>query len=190
MATAIKVFAELGLNRARIADVATASGVSPSSIYDYFESKEDLLYALPELQFGQFFEELERRLAPIQDPREKLEAACRLNIDFIVAHQDWARVLFFEVWPSVWVSDQRVRTHIDRFGRVFVDLIKEGIEAGAIDPATDPFLATDILVGGMTQTASTWLLYGKPADLTEVREPLISHLMRVASPPADKGSDA
>lgn len=190
MGTAIEVFAELGLHRARIADVAKASGVAPSSIYDYFQNKEDLLYALPELQFGEFFVQLEQRLAPISDPRERLAEACRCNLDFIVANQSWARVLFFEVWPSVWVRDQRIGRHIDRFGRVFVDLIRDGIKAGAIDPATDPYVAANIVIGGMIETACTWLIYGKPADLAAARDPLVEHLMRVAPPPAEKGSEA
>jgi AcrR family transcriptional regulator len=46
LATATKVFAEKGLQRARISDVAREMGVAHGSLYNYVESKEALFYLL------------------------------------------------------------------------------------------------------------------------------------------------
>lgn len=45
---AARVFAELGLEKATIAKIATVAGVSPGSMYQYFESKESLIVAILE----------------------------------------------------------------------------------------------------------------------------------------------
>ena len=46
MAAALKVFAQKGLHRARMADVAREMGVAHGSLYNYVESKEALFYLL------------------------------------------------------------------------------------------------------------------------------------------------
>lgn len=43
---AIKLFCELGFEAARLEDIADRAGVSKATIYLYFESKEDLFFAL------------------------------------------------------------------------------------------------------------------------------------------------
>ena len=44
-----RVFAEHGLARARMADIAEAADVGKGTVYEYFKSKEDLVYAVLEL---------------------------------------------------------------------------------------------------------------------------------------------
>ena len=46
LAAATKVFAEKGLQRARMSDVAREMGVAHGSLYNYVESKEALFYLL------------------------------------------------------------------------------------------------------------------------------------------------
>lgn len=46
MAAALKVFAQKGLHRARMADVAREMGAAHGSLYNYVESKEALFYLL------------------------------------------------------------------------------------------------------------------------------------------------
>jgi len=180
---ATRVFAERGFNRTRISMIASAAEVPPSSIYDYFQSKEELLYALPETHFADFFEELEAALAPLESTRDKLETLCRLNLDFVARHRTWARVLFLEVWPSVWMTEQRVRDVVDDFGRTFVALFKEGVAKGEVRPDADPYVSTNIFVGAMVQTINTWLLYDRPRDPRDVADRLIAQLMLTVPPP-------
>ena len=47
LAAALRVFAREGIARARINDIASEAGVPSASIYDYFETKEELAYAVP-----------------------------------------------------------------------------------------------------------------------------------------------
>src|ERR1700722_20844050 len=52
---ALRVFARDGISRARIGDIASEAGMPVSSLYDYFPSKEDLAYAVPQEHLGRFF---------------------------------------------------------------------------------------------------------------------------------------
>ncbi|MFI2346583.1 TetR/AcrR family transcriptional regulator [Streptomyces sp. NPDC019443] len=48
MDAALKVFADKGLDRATVKDVAAAAGVAPGLLYHYFDSKEMLVVAIVE----------------------------------------------------------------------------------------------------------------------------------------------
>ena len=50
---AMNVFAEKGLNNSRMDDIATASGVSKGTLYNYFANKEQLTMAISKFLLGQ-----------------------------------------------------------------------------------------------------------------------------------------
>ena len=54
---ATRVFARDGIAKAKMADIATEAGISVSSIYDYYPSKEDLAYEIPIRRLAQFYAE-------------------------------------------------------------------------------------------------------------------------------------
>ncbi len=47
LGTAAKVFSEKGFNEATISEIAKRSKISEASIYEYFATKERLLFAIP-----------------------------------------------------------------------------------------------------------------------------------------------
>src|SRR4051794_5710308 len=51
---ATRVFARDGVAKAKMSDIAAEAGISVSSIYDYYESKEDLAYEIPIRRLAEF----------------------------------------------------------------------------------------------------------------------------------------
>ena len=56
---ATRVFARDGIAKAKMADIAAEAGISVSSIYDYYPSKEDLAYEIPIRRLAQFYAEFQ-----------------------------------------------------------------------------------------------------------------------------------
>jgi len=48
MDAALRIFAEKGFQNATITEISKEAGVSEATIYEYFGTKEDLLFAIPE----------------------------------------------------------------------------------------------------------------------------------------------
>lgn len=71
---AVKVFSKKGRTATKISDIAEEAGIGKGTIYEYFQSKDEVFSA----SFHYFMEKLEevitRRLFPIHDPLEKLRA--------------------------------------------------------------------------------------------------------------------
>ena len=56
------VFAEHGYQKATISEISRLAGISEASLYEYFESKEELLLVIPNVWVIEAIEELEEHL--------------------------------------------------------------------------------------------------------------------------------
>jgi len=73
--SAYDLFSERGYHSTTLQDVAEYAGVGVSSLYSYFPSKLHLLYAVFEPWHKDAFEQLEKRVLRLKQPRERLRAA-------------------------------------------------------------------------------------------------------------------
>ena len=64
---ATRVFARDGIAKAKMADIAAEAGISVSSIYDYYPSKEDLAYEIPIRRLAQFYAEFHAQALPLRN---------------------------------------------------------------------------------------------------------------------------
>ena len=58
MDAALRIFAEKGFQNTTITEISKAAGVSEATIYEYFGTKEDLLFAIPEKVSNETLEEI------------------------------------------------------------------------------------------------------------------------------------
>lgn len=92
MAAAMKVFAQKGIHRARMADVAWEMGVAHGSLYNYVESKEALFYLLVD-RGADPASDWKPKTWPVRTPgRERLMKRLREQIaaGFVLAQLDAA----------------------------------------------------------------------------------------------------
>jgi AcrR family transcriptional regulator len=72
LAAASAVFAAKGFHDAQMSEIATRAEVSLASVYQLFASKEELFQAVIESTAQAVREEVERRVAAVAEPRERL----------------------------------------------------------------------------------------------------------------------
>jgi len=70
--SAFELFSRQGYAATTLPQIATGAGVSPANVYIYFRSKLAVLYAIYDPWLRGRNERLERRLAEISSPRERL----------------------------------------------------------------------------------------------------------------------
>lgn len=86
--TAARLFARRGYSRTSMRDLAEALGLQKSSLYHYFESKEDLLHRLLDEFMDQALERLESLSSLPMDPAAKLSAYLRFYTTFYAGDLD------------------------------------------------------------------------------------------------------
>lgn len=177
LTAALRVFARDGISRSRIADIAAEAGISTSNLYEYYRSKEDLAYDVPLSHLATFFEEYREAVAGRTTARERLMLYFSMSTDYAREHAEWARLLYLEIWPSVFVSETALRKNIDDFSRVVVFLVRQGIDEGEWSSDRDPYETAALLVGGVNQLIITWLLYRRPRNLTKAGTEMAERLL-------------
>lgn len=174
---ALRVFARDGISRSRIADIAAEAGISTSNLYEYYKSKEDLAYDVPLSHLASFFEEYRLAVAGKQSARERLLLYLSMSADYAREHAEWARLLYLEIWPSVFVGESGLRHSIDDFSRVVVFLVRQGRAEGEWSADRDDYETAALLTGSINQVIITWLLYRRPRNLTKASSELAERLL-------------
>jgi len=150
---AARVFAQKGYAGASVADIAVNAAIGKGTVYEYFDSKEDLFFAVFEwymLRTG--------RQASVNISALGGSAAERLMAlsDSIMGLWDEIKDVFtlsMEFWAASASSQMHDRFKADfrelygEFRGIIVSLIREGIERGEFRPVTRPESIAAALVG-------------------------------------------
>jgi AcrR family transcriptional regulator len=167
LGAALRVFARDGISRSRIADIAAEAGISTSTLYEYYKSKEDLAYDVPTWHLAEFFEGYRAAVADKTNARERLLLYLSMSADYAREHAEWARLLYLEIWPSVFVSETELRHSMNDFTKVVLFLVRQGEAEGDWPTGRNPYETAAMLVGSVNQVVITWLLYRRPRNLTK-----------------------
>lgn len=179
LTAALRVFARDGISRSRIADIAAESGISTSTLYEYYKSKEDLAYELPIKNLSAFFQSFRDTTTGEKTARERLVLYLTLLADYAREHADWARLFYLEIWPSVLVVDTEVQTSINDFARPVIKLLEEGVAEGWVSSKQNLHQTAALIIGGSNQLIITWLLYRKPKNLTKAGSEMAERMVRL-----------
>ena len=164
---ALRAFARDGISRSKIADIAAEAGISTSTFYEYYKSKEDLANDVPMFHLAEFFRSY-REVAPdTLSARDRLINYLTMSADYAREHAEWARLLYLEIWPSVFVNETELRHSLNDFARVVQFLVEAGKAEGWVHPERNRYETAALIIGGSNQLIITWLLYRKPRNLTK-----------------------
>jgi AcrR family transcriptional regulator len=93
--SAREIFTQDGYDGFSMRKLAEKIDYSPTTIYLYFKNKDDLLFAICEEFFENFFDELNLIRSVSQDPVETLRQAFLYLIDFGLKNPNQYKVIFF-----------------------------------------------------------------------------------------------
>ena len=110
--------------------------------------------------------------------RERLSLYLTSSADYAREHSNWARLLYLEIWPSVFVIETDTPSQPQRFRSGSSDyLLREGVEEGWVRRDRHINETAAMLTGGMNQTIITWLMYRKPRNLTKAGAEMADRLI-------------
>ena len=94
---AVEVFFAKGYHACRVADVAEAAGISQGTVYNYINSKEDLLYMIVEDHLVGYERIVMAALKGARSSREKFEALLRGTVEAIFNYRKHYLVMLREL---------------------------------------------------------------------------------------------
>jgi len=89
-----RLFGELGFENVSVRRIAQEVGCSQMALYAHFADKQTLLRHICDLLFERYTAHLERDMAVIADPRERLRRACKSFVLIASEHPHHYRMVF------------------------------------------------------------------------------------------------
>lgn len=159
------IFSTSDFHKASIRDIAEKAGVSFTTIYKHYGSKERLLFAFVNIWMGKLTDRIEDHLKGIQDPKEKLRKVFWLHLDYYERNEGLGRILFMTLPMKTWMVDET----FDQKKRVglIIDVLRMGQEQGIINPTVRAGSLLDLMLGFIQRSFFMWVIRGKQGSLVE-----------------------
>jgi TetR/AcrR family fatty acid metabolism transcriptional regulator len=171
------IFARKGFQEATISDVAREAGISDATIYEYFQSKEDLLFSIPGETARSGKENLAFHLNYIRGAANKIRSIIHHFAWFYENHPDYASVAMLILKQNRKFLETDAYQDVRELSRIILDVIQEGIDSGEFRPDCNPYLIRSVILGTIEHLVIRSILLGKPKNLTELVDPLTDLIM-------------
>ncbi|MBA4394892.1 MAG: TetR/AcrR family transcriptional regulator, partial [Desulfobacca sp.] len=160
-----RIFAQKGYHDATISDVAREAKVSEATIYEYFPSKEELLFSIPRETVRHSKDRIEFMLQFIQGASNRLRAVIYHYLWFYETNPDYAAVTMMILKQNRKFLEEPAYQDIREVSRVILQIVAEGVAAGEFKADINPHLVRSAILGTIEHMLTRRILLGKPDDL-------------------------
>ena len=172
MDAALRIFAEKSFQEATISEISKEAGVSEATIYEYFGTKEDLLFAIPEKISNDTFEESEAVLPFIKDVEGRMRAIMLSYIQLYESKPHYSALVLLQLMSNKRFRQTAAHEAIRRSAHRLLDCIREGIANGTFRSDADAYLIRSMLMGTIEHLFIHWHMQGMPKRDKSIMEML------------------
>jgi len=197
---ASKLFDDRGIDRVTMAEITGASGVQPSTMYQYFSSKDDIVWALLSDVIQESSGPAAAAMKDAPNALGRITALLEMMADDLTERPEKVRfmaqfdAMYARDWPVERLLSLESRIHPELF-HYFSELIREGIADGSLRTDLDPELTMhavmNAVIGAQRRLAALGSKveteYGKPIDQL-MRESIRVLLLGLRGPGVQAGS--
>ncbi|MGB5217685.1 MAG: TetR/AcrR family transcriptional regulator [Smithella sp.] len=162
METALRIFAEKGFQNTTITEISKDAGVSEATVYEYFGTKEDLLFAIPEKITNETLEESSRVIPYIKGVEAKIRAILLFYVQLYQANPHYSALVLLQLMSNKRFRQTLAHAAIRKSSHALLDCIKAGIEDGTFKKDSNPYLIRSMLMGTIEHLFIHWHMQGMP----------------------------
>jgi AcrR family transcriptional regulator len=176
-----QVFIQKGYHGATIEEIAREAEFATGTIYNYFDSKEELYNQVIQTIAQDFMDDFEEEVLSKDKPKDAIAALIDLRLSHFQKHRGFFRV-FFETTPGSQINPERaipkncVKMY-DSYLQQVTDIFNRGVEDGTFD-RLNPLFLTLCLQGVVNAFVAYWSHRGSDepskADVEQLKNIFIS----------------
>jgi TetR/AcrR family fatty acid metabolism transcriptional regulator len=186
--SALNVIGEKGFEATTISDICRAAKVSESTLYEYFNSKEDVLFSIPEMYSRRILEGM-KIISPYCDgARAKVKLFIQVALEVYEQNPNYASVVLLTLKGNRSFLNSPAYQLIREASRAITEMIKEGVEEGVFRDDFDVYLARNMVLGFIEHLTIQWLLLGRPNSLAEQKDMICDMVLRALEKKEDDDS--
>ncbi|WP_025025790.1 TetR/AcrR family transcriptional regulator [Caldalkalibacillus mannanilyticus] len=157
---AVSLFIEKGFHKTTTREIAAKAGFSIGTLYEYIQSKEDVLYLVCDSIHQQVEDRLLEAMKEKENSLESLKAAMKHYFMVLNDMQDQVLLIYQETKSLPKDTLHYVLSREEQITEIFEEVLKKGIEDGSIhlDPREIKLMAHNIVVLGEMWVFRRWAL--------------------------------
>ncbi len=182
---ALDVFARDGYHAAAVEEIASLAETSKGGLYFHFPGKQSLFLALLDRSTFLLLERIEARMAGVDDPIARVDAALRGVLHIFATQRPLARLLLLETMGA----GPEFQAKLVEIHRRFAAFIARNLDAAAAAGIIPPLDAQTVGLawfGALNQVVTTWLLDPNPGDLEAAYPALRTLFLRGVGVPEER----
>ncbi len=153
-----------GFQETSMREIAEAAGIGKSTLYDYFQTKEEIMVWGVEDQIMDLTTEAQKIVAMSLPALERLRKVMKMHLESLVANKEFYLKLSFEVQRLDLENQKRIQVLRHAYQDLIRQLINEGIKEGSFRKV-DSLLAARLLIMAITPTLFTSRPTGTPQQM-------------------------
>ena len=176
MDAALRIFAEKGFQNSTITEISKEAGVSEATVYEYFGTKEDLLFAIPEKITNENLEKSTKVIPYIKGVEGKIRAILLFYIELYQSNPHYSALILLQLMSNKRFRQTPAHAAIRRASHNLLDCIKEGIAGGTFKKDSNPYLIRSMLMGAIEHLFIHWHMQGmqkREPSIEDMLDPLI-----------------
>ena len=178
----LEIFSESDFHKANIRDVAQKAGVSFTTIYKHYGSKERLLFSFVDIWLEKLTERIIDHLQGIEDLKEKMRKVYWLQLDYYERHPGLGKILFMTLPMQTWMSDETFRQK--RMINLYLEVLKKGQAEGILNPQVRAGVLLDFMLGTVQRAFFMWVSRGQQKSLAGESQVLFDMVWRAIARPS------
>ena len=159
----LDIFSHADFHKANIRDVAKKAGVSFSTIYKHYGSKERLVFAFVDIWLGKLTERIVDHLQGIENLKEKLRKVLWLQLDYYERNPYLGRILFMTLPMATWMNDDTFQQK--KMINLYLEVLKKGQAQGTLNSDVRAGVLLDFMLGMVQRSFTMWIQRGQQESL-------------------------
>jgi len=177
----LDIFSHNDFHKANIRDVAKRAGVSFTTIYKHYGSKERLVFAFVDVWLGELTDRIFDHLQGIQDLKELMRKVLWLQLDYYERHPGLARIIFMTLPMKTWMADETFQQK--KMINLYLEVMRNGQREGVLNNRVRAGVLLDFMLGTVQRAFVMWVQRGEEGRLTDQTNMLFEMIWRAITNP-------
>jgi AcrR family transcriptional regulator len=183
---AMELIGERGFTDASVDEIVDRAGVAKGTVYYHFAGKAELVEALIADRMKPLAEKFRAAAAANEDdPAGAIEAIVRAELEFLLEHRSFSKLLLTEMWREDRVWRTTLVTFRTQLMTVIREVIEQGVASGVFRDDVDPAFGASALFGMTATVALDWLAFEPEKPLEDVHDQITKVAFNALRPSCD-----
>ncbi len=161
---AIALFSTNGFENTSIEELAKSAGVGKGTVYGYFQTKKEILYAFCEYEMEQIHKELAKRADPDAPILEQVLTIYMTEFNHVTQNKEFGRIFMRQ---TVFPNENDAQGHLeieDKYFKLLFPILKKAQERGELRNNIELLHITGHFYGLYILIISSWYIGRIPTE--------------------------